>query len=154
MRWWLLPLLAVMGVGAWYVTRWMDRKWPPKRSSNSTLDQYDELHALTVQGVTPMLPRPDWGQDVGYVAFCLDALLAYRRIHESHRLLCPTCLGTKRVVFGGIAESWQPCPENGGECDGLMTEQRAWNIVAKMLAMKPAAYGHAENVLEELRGTH
>lgn len=142
MTWWLVPLLLASCLCTWGIVRWTDRRYPRK-----VLDQYNELHALTVQGITPLLPRPDWGQDVGYVAFCLDALLAYRRIHESHRLLCPTCLGAKRV---GPA----PCPENGGECDGLMTEQRAWNIVAKMLAMKPSDYWHAENVLEELRGTH
>lgn len=44
-------------------------------SAESTLEQWSELAADVVMQKYPILPKPDWGQDVAYVAFVLDHLV-------------------------------------------------------------------------------
>jgi hypothetical protein len=44
-------------------------------TESNELDQYRELAGLVATGEYPLLPRPEWNQDVAFIAFTIDGLL-------------------------------------------------------------------------------
>lgn len=64
-------------------------------SRESTLEQWGELNRHVILHKFPILPKPLWGQDVAFVAFVIDNLVAQKR--EIYDMLppCPTCGGTQ-----------------------------------------------------------
>lgn len=120
--------------------------------SDSTLDQYNDLAGKVMLSDYPILPQPQWGQDVAYLAFVLDGGAKYRIANEGMRLPCTTCGGFRAVERPG--EPIEPCPENDGNCDGFMSVQRAWNIVGRVLMAQPSEYADPADLLVVLRNIH
>lgn len=48
-------------------------------SGESTLEQWNELCHHVIMQDFPILPKPDWGQDVAFVAFVIDSLIVQQK---------------------------------------------------------------------------